>query len=202
MISSAARLQAERVAATLQQRQALREQVEAQQTRVENLRAEQRLAERTTEVIDEARFDRQFTRSITDAQQFDDLRARDTVDERIITRQDRRDAANLRAVEDQLFEAAFQEANRPLPDLPPTTILPLDDVIESGTAFAPFQNDLNQFLSARDARLLEREAEDRAFLAQQSQDFSQSVNAIETLFTRPDDVPTLEERGVIVDFQA
>lgn len=202
VISSATRLQTERVAATLQQRQALREQREAEQARIENLRAEQRLAERTNEVIDEARFDRQFTRSITDSQRFDDLRARDTIDERIITRQDRRDADTLRIVEDQLFEAAFEEANRPLPELPVSAPLPFEDAIEPGIAVAPFQSDLNQFLAERDARLLERAADDRAFLAQQSQAFGQSVNAIEAFVTRPDDLPTLEERGAIVDFQA
>lgn len=202
VISSAARLQASRVNATLEQRQALQAQREAQQNRVENLRAEQRLADRTREVIDEARFDRQFTRAITDAQQFDDLRARDTVDERIITRQDRREAANLRAVEDQLFESAFEEANRPLPELPTGVPLPANEINEPGAVFVPFENNLNQFLSDRDLRLSEREADDRAFAQQQALEFERSVQSIETLVTQPDDAPTLEERGAVVDFQA
>lgn len=202
MISSAARLQTSRVSATLEQRQTLQTQLEAQRNRVENLRAEQRLADRTKEVIDEARFDRQFTRAITDAQQFDDLRARDTVDERIITRQNRRETDNLRAVEDQLFDAAFEEANRPLPELPAGTPIPLDETAEPVATFVPFENDLSQLLSDRDLRLSEREADDRVFNQQQTLEFERSVRSIDTLVTQPDDAPTFEERGAIVDFQA
>lgn len=202
VVSSAARLQTTRVAATLEQRQTLRAQIEAEQTRAQTITEQQRAADRTTEVINETRFDRELIRATTDGQRIAASNIQEANDLRILERQNRAVDDDLQALDDELTREALRDAFDPLPELQQdartaSAVQPEDT--------APVRTDelsLRELLTERNARLTDRAADERSFSQQQAQDFERSVQAINTFVTQPGDAATFEERGGIVDFQA
>jgi len=202
VVSSASRLQTSRVAATLEQRQTLRTQIEAEQARAQTLTAQQRSADRTAEVINETRFDRELIRSSTDAQRIAASRVQETDDLRVLERQDRAVDDNLQTLDDELTREAIRDAFNPLPESQQNQSASRASQTDDSLPVRTDEITLRELLSDRDVRLSERAVDEQSFTRQQSQDFDRSVQAINTFVTQPDDAATFEERGGIVDFQA
>lgn len=199
--SSAARLQTSRVAATLEQRQTLRSQIEAGQTRAQNVTNVQRAADRTAEVINETRFDRELIRATTDGQRIAAANVQEANDLRVLERQDRAVDDNSQTLDDELTREAVRDSFSPLPELQQN---PRTAAAAQQEDIAPASTDeisLRELLVGRNARLTERAGDERSFIQQQTQNFERSVQAIDTFVTQPGDAATFEERGGIVDFQ-
>lgn len=200
--ASASRLQTSALERTLEQRQTLRTQIDAEQTRVQNLRNEQRLAERADVELNESRLNRELIRDTTDAARTDATRAQEFNDLRIQERLDRQIDDNLQALDDQLTREAIRDAFNPLPELQQNQATRPSNEIDDTSPVRTDEISLRELLVERNARLTDRAADDQSFAQQQTRDFERSVQAINTFVTQPGDTATFEERGGIVDFQA
>lgn len=202
VVSSAARLQTTRVAATLEQRQTLRTQIEAEQARAQTITTQQRAADRTSEAINETRLDRELIRNTTDASRIAATRVQEADDLRIQERQDRAIDDNLQSLDDELTRQAIRDAFNPLPELQQNQATRPSNEIDDTLPVRTDELSLRELLVERNARLTDRAADDRSFAQQQTRDFERSVQAIDAFVTQPGDTATFEERGGIVDFQA
>lgn len=202
VVSSASRLQASRVAATLEQRQTLRAQIEAEQARAQTVTSQQRAADRTSEALNATRLDRELIRSISDAERSAATRVQETNDLRILERQDRTTDDNIQALDDDLLREAIRDAFNPLPELQQNQAASRASETDDSLPVRTDEITLRELLSDRDVRLADRSADEQSFARQQSRDFDRSVQAINTFVTQPGDAATFEERGGIVDFQA
>jgi hypothetical protein len=200
--ASASRLQTSALERTLEQRQTLRAQIDAEQARAQNLRNEQRRAERADVELNESRLSRELIRDTTDAARINATRAQEFNDLRIQERNDRQIDDNLQALDDQLTREAIRDAFNPLPELQQNQATRPSNEIDDSLPVRTDEISLRELLVERNARLTDRAADEQAFAQQQSRDFERSVQAINTFVTQPGDATTFEERGGIVDFQA
>lgn len=200
--ASASRLQTSALERTLEQRQTLRTQIDAEQTRVQNLRNEQRLAERADVELNESRLNRELIRDTTDAARIDATRTQEFNDLRIQERLDRQIDDNLQSLDDQLTREAIRDAFNPLPELQQNQAARPSNEIGDSLPVRTDEISLRELLVERNARLTDRAADEQSFAQQQTRDFERSVQAIDTFVTQPGDAATFEERGGIVDFQA
>lgn len=200
--ASATRLQTSTLERTLEQRQTLRAQLDAEQTRVQNLRNEQRLAERADLELNESRLNRELIRDTTDAARIDATRVQEANDLRTQERLDRQIDDNLQSLDDQLTREAVRDAFSPLPELQQNQATRPSNEIDESLPVRTDEISLRELLLERNARLTDRAVDEQSFTQQQSRDFERSVQAIETFVTQPGDSATFEERGGIVDFQA
>lgn len=200
--ASAERLQAQRDQANQlaleRQRAAAVERARAEELQ----RAERTRADSAAQDVDRAQVQRAFIRDVTDAQDFEALRARDTEDARINERlaQEVGDLRQLLADEADA-DALLNELND-LPPLSPREAAPApanDDVLRPDEAsLVPFED----LLAERNARLAERADDERAFAQTQSQDFARSSRAVDAIQQDPGAIPDNPARGSVVDFQA
>lgn len=202
VVSSAARIQTARVAATLEQRQTLRTQIEAEQARAQTINNQQLTADRTSEAINETRLDRELIRSITDAERIAAARVQETNDLRILERQNRTTDDNIQTLDDDLLRESIRDAFSPLPELQQNQNASRASQTDDSLPVSTDEITLRELLSERDVRLSDRAVNEQSFTQQQTRDFDRSVQAINTFVTQPGDTPSFEERGGIVDFQA
>lgn len=200
--ASASRLQTSALERTLEQRQTLRTQIDAEQTRVQNLRNEQRLAERADVELNESRLNRELIRDTTDAARIDATRTQEFNDLRIQERLDRQIDDNLQSLDDQLTREAIRDAFNPLPELQQNQAARPSNEVDESLPVRTDELSLRELLVERNARLTDRAADEQSFAQQQTRDFERSVQAINTFVTQPGDTATFEERGGVVDFQA
>lgn len=200
--SSAARLQTSRAAAAIEQRQTLRTQREAEQTRAQNIANQQRAADRTSEAINETRLDRELIRATTDADSIASAGIEEANDTRLLIRQNRAEDDNAQALDDDLLREAISDSFSPIPELQPNASTARSQQADDAPSVNTNESSLRELLVDREVRLSERSVDEQSFTRQQSRDFDRSVQAINTFVTQPGDTLTFEERGGIVDFQA
>lgn len=203
VVASAERLQTQRDQRVDLARARQREDGVQRARDAERLVEERRRADRTAADIDRARIQREFRRDVADANQIDDLIARDVLDRRIDERL-RQEQDDLQAFyADERDRQAYLDARaETLPPLTPTTAPPAPEVQDIAASPSTGADRFQELLADRNSRLAERAEADRQFVAAQNQDFARSVRSIEELQTNPTAFPAEPPRGSVVDFSA
>lgn len=201
LIASASRIQAQSDQRTELARERQREEAIQRAREAERLAEERRLADATAADLDRARTQRQYVRSIADANLVQAEIALATEDARIDERLAREQDDLDQFYADQRFRSADRAAaDNALAPLSPTAPPPAQE--ETAAASNTPQVTFEDLLAGRNARLAERTEENRQFLEIQNRDFSRSVRSIEELQTNPTAFPVEPPRGSVVDFSA
>ncbi len=202
LIASASRIQAQSDQRTELARERQREEAVQRTREAERLAEERRRADATAADIDRARTQRQYVRSIADADLIQAEIALATEDARIDERLAREQDDLEQFYADERFRTADRAAaDNALAPLSPTA--PPPPALEETTAASSTpQLTFDDLLAGRNARLAERTEENRQFLEVQNRDFSRSVRSIEELQNNPTAFPVEPPRGSVVDFSA